>query len=391
MHPTALFLCPTCRPCGRHVHAGCAIIVLQAQNQRQRVAKVFSFRSFLFGILISCAAFAGAQDSTTPVSELPSLEATPATVSDDNAATSDLVVKGFIPDLQRAQMMQDAMDAAKKAEQKKAAAAAAAARTQAAVESKAPAKTTAKQTETAADKERKAKEAADRANGLLPGKAATATASAAASAKKKPAPSKSDSEPLNSAVPPTIALDNKPSVKKAPARAGAEPIQTNAPEGQRTIVEQVPVAPGKSLGIKKVIPLDENGEPAAETQPSAGDSSELTVTGHVVSAQPSSGGRLKLLVDTEKHGTVEVVVEPRIGMRVPVAGAGVTVRGKKLSGDEDKLVLRAESIDRAGGSRPVVYSHGYSSHVVPVLPIGPRGRLGPPPMVYGPPPPYPYF
>jgi hypothetical protein len=337
----------------------------------------------VFGFLISGSAVASAQDSTaTPASVLPSLEATPAeaisTATDDAAATSDLVLKGFIPDLQRAQMMQDAVDAAKKAEQKKAAANAAS-KPQASSEVKASVKTSAKQTETAAEKERKAKEAADRANGITAGKTATASASA----KKSPATAKPGAETLESAVPPAVALDNKPSVKKAPAHAASEPIQTNAPE---TIVEEVPSATGQPLGVKKPLSADEQAAAATE-----GSGSELTFTGRVVSAQSSTGGKLKILVESSKYGTVEVVVQPRIGMRVPVSGASVTVRGQKLSGDEDKVVVRAESIDRGDSASRVVYKHGYIGRVAPVLPMAMPLRMGPPPMVYGPPPPGPYF
>jgi hypothetical protein len=186
-------------------------------------------------------------------------------------------------------------------------------------------------------------------------------------------------------------LDQKPTVsKKTPAKA-AETV-TRVEEEKKTIVEEVPVAPGKSLGVKKVVPA---GEDSAEASPSASPASapdELTVSGRVVSARPSSTGKLKLMVDTTKYGSVQVVVEPRIGMRVPTTGASVTVHGKKLSGDEASLVVRADSIDRAGSSSSkVVYRHGYVGRVAPVLPIGPPGRLGPPPMVFGPPGPPPYF
>jgi hypothetical protein len=124
---------------------------------------------------MSIGAVAIAQDSTSSVSELPSLESAAPNSSEDAGTTSDVVMKGFIPDLQRAQMVQDALEAAKKSVQKKAAAAEAA-KTQAALRTdksqvKAEVVPAEKKQESADEKARKAKEAADRANGIVPGKA----------------------------------------------------------------------------------------------------------------------------------------------------------------------------------------------------------------------------
>ena len=348
---------------------------------------MLSFRSLVFGILIT-GGVSYAQDSTTAVSELQSLET--ANPMEDSSTTADVVVKGFIPDLQRAQMVEDAVSGAKKVEQKKEAAAEAAANAKAAAAAKAAKQATVvaekksdatneKKTETVAEKERKAKEAADRANGIIPGKATAA----AATKTKTTATAKSDTTKSNGSAP--INLDTKSSV-------GTQAEAT--PAAQKTIVEEVPLAAGKSVTIKKTAPIQTNSPEVATANPESAASApnELTITGRVVSARPGSNGKLKLMVNSAKNGQVEVVVEPRVGMRVPVAGASVSVHGTKLSSDADTLVMRADSIDRADGvsTSRVVYQHGYARHIVPQLPVGPPGRFGPP-MVYGPPPPPPYF
>ncbi|MGI8908056.1 MAG: hypothetical protein ACR2IE_16385 [Candidatus Sumerlaeaceae bacterium] len=322
---------------------------------------MLSFRSVLFGILI-IGGVAFAQEATT-VSELQSLETQPAV--DDSASTSDVVVKGFIPDLQRAQMVEDAVTAAKKAEQKKAAAAAVA-------KTQAERKTadTSKKTETAAEKERKAREAADRANGILPGKPA-----AQAKAKKTLAATKSDA---SDAAIPAEPLDNKPE----------QPV-----EKSKVIVEEVPTASGKSVGVKKMVPLDEESDsPGAKSSAGASASTgdTLTVNGRVTSVVHGSGGKLRLMLDSSSQGLVEVLVEPRPGMRVPTTGASVTVRGKKVGGNDRTTVVRAERIDRPGATSNVLYRHGYVKRIIPQVPLGPGGPLGPPFMGPMPPPP-PYF
>lgn len=321
---------------------------------------------------------------------------TDASASDDTPSTADVVMKGFIPDLQRQQMVQDAVSAAKKAEEKAAAKSklatpkpVTAAKSTTSESARSTSMTTAlKPLKTTAATAEEAKEAADRANGILPSKPANGSGKTVVkieSGKTSIPPTGSG----KSIVPPAIALDNKPeNPKKSPARADTATASTSE---KKTVVEDVPVAPGKTLGIKKTVTEDQasatdsdNGE--VVTGSAAGVKGYLSVSGRVVSTQMGKNGRLKVLVNSPTYGLVEANVEPHIGMRVPLAGASITVHGKKIGGGEKSIVMRADEITGSSGAVPV-----YERRVVRRVPGPMVGGPFPGPMYMRPGPPPPYF
>jgi len=401
---------------------------------------VSDFRIVLFSLgMLASAAWGFAQEEGAAADVAPA----------DDMTTADVVLKGHIPDWQTSRLVHEGFEAAEKAriqkEQKAADKKTVAPSTKSTTEKKSavvdkatklanePAKLG--DNSVAADALRKAAEAkaaADRANGITAGRAKPAnTATSLASIPPKAA---APAKPAATAAPKAAAVAKaQPTAAPSVAKSQATPVpldnvtesnttakaETKAKEPavaekpaepeKKSVVANVQVAPGKSMSVKTTRPVDDEDEfvePGAAATRQNGD--QFTVEGSVISARPGSDGKMRLSIKSASEGTVQVVVNPRVGTRVPLPGARVTVSGKKIGGTAGSLVVQADTIRRSDGSVMASSASASSSRyfgatrvpsrvrVVEPFAPGPilveppfmgRPMVGPGPMMMAPPPP----
>lgn len=347
--------------------------------------------------------------------------------------TTPAILKGFIPDLERNRLMQEAVDEERAAREKKEKAAAATrAKAKASVsvstsgtktvvtKKNEPApKTTAKVDDKALEE---AQEAADRANGIVrSSKTAEAKPGILPSldgSKKSGTTAKLDTDKL-----PEPLDDKKPLEKtasKKPAVADSEKTET----AERTGVKTVPASDGRGVSVKTTEPakdreistsaIDQDLPEIAQSEKPKG---YFEARGTVLSMKVGDKGKLRVLVNSQV-GLVEGVIDPTVGARVPMPGSSVTLRGKKVGGNNRTTVMRVDSITRgitsaSSSSRSTQEnrtSKRYESDSqdsraptrqgfipggpVPFPPVAGPIMMGPPPMmgppILGPPPP-PFF
>jgi hypothetical protein len=124
------------------------------------------------------------------------------------------------------------------------------------------------------------------------------------------------------------------------------------------------------------------------------DNGYMNVEGDVVAVLHERSGNLRLSVRTD-DGVVQAVIEPRIGMRVPIQGSRVRVYGREIDGGDSHQVIRVSEIERVGAS---ISSRSYERSYAPDAqqpqpeypPVGFAGGpvfVSPPPGFAPPPPP----
>lgn len=330
----------------------------------------------VFRNLVSAFVFAGIS-GLAMAQELPPLDPEPGRGSTEpttSSAKQDVVVKGFMPDWQVSRMVREAFDEVEKTRKEKPIKTTAEKKTsdqkktptaqKSGIDTKAasliaePAKVGTLATPEDKAVAKKAQEAADRANGIVRDQKTTAKTAAAvegtrtASAKKV----EQDSKP--------VALDDRKEVDKAKVaksettRPTAKPKQPgredDTPKPEKTVVRNIEIAPGKNMTVKSSVKGDaEQARPLASDTGSVtktGRNGQLQVTGRVVSVSHGRGGRLRVLIDAGDEGSVQALIEPRIGMRAPQRGSVVSASGKRIGGSGNSIVMRAESFTSRSGA-----------------------------------------
>jgi hypothetical protein len=101
---------------------------------------------------------------------------------------------------------------------------------------------------------------------------------------------------------------------------------------------------------KRASRTDDSEEESAKS-PVQGTPEWITVEGEVISIARGRGSELRVTVKSRKDGSVEVLVAPKPGARVPGKGASVRVRGPMISEGKGGITVRAMEIDAIPGTR----------------------------------------
>lgn len=242
-------------------------------------------------------------------------------ISDAPASTSveDVVVKGFMPDTQSSRLVQDAMEQVR--------------REKVAREKRA----TEEAKRAAAEKKRLAAEKAKAAE--------QAKAAAKARAAEKKTVASGSTKKAESASTTTAA-----SVVTAKKSSGSEDKETVSATVKNKATDPKPGTSKPAVDLDKVndkeITISESTSAGAAEKPE-GQSSQH---GRVVSIQPLSRGRIRVLIDSDSGELVQGIRELKAGERVPYRGARVSFSGKTIGGNEHSPVMRLTRLVSSGGS-----------------------------------------
>jgi hypothetical protein len=296
---------------------------------------MYSFRALLSGFLFFGLSDAGFPQETGNEQAL--LESTPAVPGSSESTGPAYTIKGFIPDMERdkivEQAIKDVHDAAqlKKIDPKKLTK----------PQPKVVAQVEATPNMDAVEKD--AQERADRANGIV--------------------------------------------------RNPPKPKPTPAPEVK--VVEIVPTPKPTPEPVKN---LDDEKPVKAETESTsifadADEGDTIDFSGKITKVEISTGGNLRVTIRTTTDELADIIVKPTVGMRKPSEGTEASGKGEVTETD-DRVVIEADTWKTGGTtysapkakqqkSQP---SHNEPQRRAPVrrsVPLYP----GPPPMYIGPPPP----